>query len=111
MITCVFQDCALCGDRGKKVKKIVADNNLHLVLKSFASDEGKKLCHEAVFKHGIATMPFYTDGKKFSTKLEDFVKNLDCQEFVDYAKTAKAITKKPTKKTTKKAEVKQDESV
>lgn len=98
MITCVFQDCALCGDRGKKVKKIVADNNLHLVMKSFASDEGKKLCHAAVFEHGIASMPFFTDGKKFSTRLEDFVK-----------KPAKRAKK--AKKTTKKAEVKQDESV
>lgn len=95
MITCVFQDCALCGDHGKKVKKIVADNNLHLVLKSFASDEGKKLCHEAVFEHGIATMPFYTDGKKFSTRLEDFVK-----------KPAKRARK--TRKKTKKAEVKEN---
>lgn len=98
MITCVFQDCALCGDRGKKMKKIVADNDLHLVMKSFASDEGKKLCHEAIFKHGIATMPFFTDGKKFSTKLEDFVK-----------KPAKRVKK--AKKTAKKAEVKQDGSV
>ena len=97
MITCVFQDCALCGDRGKKVKKIVAENDLHLVLKSFASDEGKALCHEAVFKHGIATMPFFTDGKKFSTKLEDFVK-----------KPTKRVRK--TKKTTKKSEVKKNES-
>lgn len=98
MITCVFQDCALCGDRGKKVKKIVADNDMHLVLKSFASDEGRELCHQAVFKHGIATMPFFTDGKKFSTKLEEFVK-----------KPAKRARK--AKKTTKKAEVKQDGSV
>lgn len=74
MITCVYQDCVMCGDRGKALKKVVAENNLHIQFKSFASDEGKRLCKEAVFKHAITTMPFFTDGKKFSTRLEEFLK-------------------------------------
>ena len=27
-ITLVFQDCVLCGDRGKKVKKIIAEKGI-----------------------------------------------------------------------------------
>lgn len=73
-IICVYQDCVMCGDRGKKLKKLIFDKDLNVRKVSFASDEGKNLIHEAVFKHKIGAMPFFTDGKKFSVKLEDFVK-------------------------------------
>lgn len=73
-IICVYQDCVLCGDRGKKLKKLIFDKGLNVRKVSFASDEGKNLIHEAVFKHKIGAVPFFTDGKKFSVKLEDFVK-------------------------------------
>lgn len=72
-IICVYQDCVMCGDRGKKIKKLIFDNRLNVRKVSFASDEGKNLVHEAVFKHKLGSMPFFTDGKKFSYKLEDFV--------------------------------------
>ena len=72
-IICVYQDCVMCGDRGKKLKKLIFDKDLNVRKVSFASDEGKNLIHEAVFKHKIGSMPFFTDGKKFSVKLEDFV--------------------------------------
>lgn len=73
-IICVYQDCVMCGDRGKKLKKLIFDKDLNVRKVSFASDEGKNLIHEAVFKHKIGAMPFFTDGKKFSYKLEDFIK-------------------------------------
>lgn len=73
-IICVYQDCVMCGDRGKKLKKLIFDKNLNVRKVSFASEEGKGLVHEAVFNHQIESMPFFTDGKKFSYKLEDFVK-------------------------------------
>lgn len=73
-IICVYQDCVMCGDRGKKLKKLIFDKDLNVRKVSFASDEGKNLIHEAVFKHKLGSMPFFTDGKKFSYKLEDFVK-------------------------------------
>lgn len=72
-IVCVYQDCILCGDRGKKLKKIAIDANLNVRKVSFASEEGKNLIHDAVFNHGIGSMPFFTDGEKFSYNLEDFV--------------------------------------
>lgn len=63
----------MCGDRGKKLKKLIFDKKLNVRKVSFASEEGKELCSKAVFDHKISTMPFYTDGKKYSTNLEDFV--------------------------------------
>ena len=72
-IICVYQDCALCGDRGKKIKKLIFDKHLNVRKVSFVTDEGKNLIHEAVFNHGIGSMPFFTDGEKFSYDLEDFV--------------------------------------
>lgn len=71
-IICVYQDCVLCGDRGKKIKKFADTKNLNIRKVSFASDEGKTLIHEAVFEHGIKTMPFYTDGKNFAIDIEEF---------------------------------------
>lgn len=72
-ITVVYQDCPLCGDRGKALKKIVAEKGIRLHKVSFASDEGRALINEAVFKKGIKTMPFYTDGKEFSTDIKDLL--------------------------------------
>lgn len=69
-IICVYQDCPLCGDRGKQLKKIILDKKLNVRKVSFASEEGKELIHEAVFNQGIGTMPFFTDGVKFSTSIE-----------------------------------------
>lgn len=73
-ITVVFQDCPLCGDRGKAIKKIVAEKGIRLHKVSFASDEGRALINEAVFEKGIKTMPFFTDGKEFTTDINDLVK-------------------------------------
>lgn len=96
-IICVYQDCVMCGDRGKKLQKIVLDNKLNVRKVSFASDEGKNLIHEAVFKHKIGSMPFFTDGEKYSVKIEDFLKEPD------------VIVKKPAKKVKKSKKVVRDE--
>ena len=90
-IICVYQDCVMCGDKGKKAKKIILDNKLNVRKVSFASDEGKNLIHEAVFNHGIESMPFFTDGKKYSYNLEDFLEK--CEK----------IAKKPVKNVRKSA--------
>lgn len=60
-ITVVYQDCPLCGDRGKAVKKIIAEKGIRLHKVSFASDEGMALINMAVLEAGIKTMPFYYD--------------------------------------------------
>lgn len=71
-LICVYQDCPLCGDKGKKLKQTIKINNFNVRKVSFASEEGRELTHCALFEHKIGTMPFFTDGKKFSTKLTDF---------------------------------------
>lgn len=72
-IICVYQDCPMCGDRGKQLKKIIIDKKLNVRKVSFASEEGKDLIHEAVFNQGIGAMPFFTDGTKFSTDIEELI--------------------------------------
>lgn len=76
-IICVYQDCAMCGDRGKKLKQFVETNGLNVRKVSFASEEGKELIYQAMTAHGIKKMPFFTDGKKFSENIADFVKKAD----------------------------------
>lgn len=72
-IICVYQDCPLCGDRGKKLKKLIFNKNLNVRKVSFASEEGKDLIHTAVFEKGIGSLPFFTDGTKFAATLEEFI--------------------------------------
>lgn len=72
-ITCVYQDCFLCGRRGKKRLHIIEKYGLDVEKVSFASPNGAELCRVAVLQYGIGKMPFFTDGKgKFSTSLADF---------------------------------------
>lgn len=72
-ITVVYQDCVLCGDRGKAIGKIVAEKGIRLHKVSFASDEGRALVRQAVFENGIKTMPFYYDGKRFASTLAEII--------------------------------------
>ena len=88
-IICVFQDCPLCGDRGKLLKKIIETEGLKVRKVSFACEEGRELIHEAVMNHGIGRLPFFTDGKKFSNNILDLVEKEE-------------IVEKPVKKTAKK---------
>lgn len=89
-IICVYQDCPLCGDRGKKLKELIFEKKLNVRKVSFASPEGKELSYKAVFENGVKKMPFFTDGERF---VEDI----------------KELTEKPVekpKKTTKKKKTK-----
>ena len=92
-IVCVYQDCPLCGDKGKKLKKLIIDKKLNVRKVSFASNEGKDLCNKAVFGFGIKTMPFFTDGEKFVNEIEDLL-----EEPKEIVKKLKKKTKKVTKK-------------
>jgi hypothetical protein len=90
MLTIVYQDCPLCGARknwGERTiaKALKAGQEIRKL--SFASPEGAHLCKEAIYA-GCTTMPFITDGVKFSQNIEDFIE-----------------TPKATKKRTRKAEV------
>lgn len=71
-VVCVYQDCYLCGDRGRRQKEAALKAGVHIRKAGFTTKEGKALIHEAVLKHGMGSLPFFTDGEKFSYKLEDF---------------------------------------
>ena len=90
-IICVYQDCPMCGDRGKRLKKFIAKKGLNVRKVSFASPEGRELCAKAITEYKIGTMPFFTDGKKFSATLKGLLE--------------RKTTKKAVKKATKKAEI------
>ena len=98
-IICVYQDCPLCGDKGKAIKRLIFDKKLDVRTVSFASQEGRELCHEATFNHKIKTMPFFTDGVRFSTRLESLL-----EESGNIQKRAKTQKKscKSVKKSTEK---------
>lgn len=100
-IICVYQDCILCGDRGKKAKKIILDNKLNVRKVSFATPEGRHLIHEAVFKFKMGSLPFFTDGRIFSYKLSDFIEKDEPKE------VKKPARKKRTRKS-KKVEAKNE---
>lgn len=71
---CCYQDCPLCGDKGRKLKRLIFEKQLDVRKVSFASPEGKELCYEAVFIHGIKKMPFFTDGSNYAETLEELIK-------------------------------------
>ena len=100
---CVYQDCPLCGDKGRKLKKLILDNQLNVRKVSFASEEGKEHCYQAVFLQGIKTMPFFFDGTHYAATLEELIKPKE------EPKLAPVEKKKTTRKrTTKKKEVKHE---
>lgn len=92
-IICVYQDCPLCGDKGKKLKKLIIDKQLNVRKVSFASTEGKDLCNKAVFGFGIKTMPFFTDGEKFVNEIDDLLEDPK-KIAIKPKKKAKRATKK-----------------
>jgi hypothetical protein len=72
IVYAVYQDCVLCGDKGKKVVADFAQKGIDIIKVSFISGQGRELCEKAVMSHGIKTMPFFTDGTIFATSLESF---------------------------------------
>lgn len=96
-VIAVYQDCVLCGDRGRKKVAEFAKKGIAIRKVGFTTSEGKDLIHKAVFDHKIGSMPFFTDGEKFSTSLDDF------------APESKQSVRKKAKKT--KQSVKEAENV
>jgi len=102
-IICVYQDCVLCGDRGKKIKNYAFEKNLSIRRVSFTSDEGRELSAIAVTEHKIGKMPFFTDGVKFSTSLKDLVEKCEKKATKKVEKSEKKATRKSsTRKRIKK---------
>lgn len=93
-ILIVFQDCPLCGNRGKLLKNVIATEGLKVRKVSFASEEGRELIHKAVMEHGIGRLPFFTDGERFSIDIRDFVEKDEPIEKLKKKKTARTRKKK-----------------
>lgn len=68
-VTVVYQDCALCGAKGRQTIAEYVKRGIELRKVSFISDEGRKLCAEAV-KRGIGSMPIYVCNGAFSPTLD-----------------------------------------
>lgn len=71
----IYQDCPMCGARkgwGEAQTKIADDHGFEIVPTPFYKTGTPGLIMSAV-SHGIKQMPFFTDGKKFSYSLEDFI--------------------------------------
>lgn len=95
-VVCVYQDCALCGDKGKTVVKIATAKGANIRKVSFVTDEGRELIIKALFEHGIGTMPFYVMDGKFSTDVSKLLT-------VETVKTKRAVNTKKTDVKTRKS--------
>lgn len=110
-IVAVFQDCVLCGDKGRKKITEFAKKGILIRKVGFTTPEGKDLIHKAVFEHKIGSMPFFTDGEKFSTSLDDFVVSYIPEEKVGKYIKATIGMKKTTKKAKKNVKESEDVAV
>lgn len=95
-IIAVFQDCVFCVDKGRKKATELAKKGVIIRKVGFTTQEGKDLIHKAVLEHKIGSMPFYTDGERFSISLD---KLLEKPEKTD---------KKPAKKGKKAKKVEKE---
>lgn len=107
-IICVYQDCPMCGSKGQKLKDLAARGGITVRKVSFASPEGKDLIYEALTNHKIGTMPFFTDGEKYSTNLLDFTEPVElgirtryAQPFVEKCEQKAEKSKKKVNRTKK----------
>lgn len=94
-IIAVYQDCVLCGDKGRKKVAELAAKGIIIRKVGFTTAEGKDLIHKAVFEHKIGTMPFFTDGENFTNTLNELIEK----------QQKKTETTKKSKRNTKKAKV------
>lgn len=109
-IIVVYQDCVLCGDRGRKRRQYLAKKGLSVRKVSVFTDEGAFLAKEAVFKHKMGSLPFYTDGKRFSYHVEPFIETSNGYKLTEEETTkSEKILKNPAK-TRKSKKVKEEEN-
>lgn len=73
-IIAVFQDCVLCGVKGRKRIAEYAKNGIVIRKVGFTTEEGQELCAKAV-RAGIGAMPFYVADNKFALTIDELVEN------------------------------------
>ena len=77
----IYQDCPMCGARenwGKRQTEVANKHGLKIVEVPFSSPGASDIIVEAIlgdtkFITGDKTMPFFTDGEKYSKELADFL--------------------------------------
>lgn len=101
-IIAVYQDCVLCGDKGKRKVLELAKKGINIRKVGFTTPEGKELCRTAVFDHKVGYMPFFTDGERFAPTIDELLE-----------KPAEKVEKKAKKpaKTTKKTKENTDGAI
>lgn len=99
-IIVVYQDCILCGDRGRKKVAEFAKRGIYIRKVGFSTPEGSDLIHKAVMKHKIGSMPFFTDGERFDVSISGLLKKIDeaAQKPVQKPKKSTRRKRKSTKK-------------
>lgn len=84
-ITVLFQDCVLCGDRGRAKKLELEEKGYSFRKVSFVTPEGGELSARAVAA-GVGSMPVFFYGDHISGSLSKLLEMI------------KPVRKKPTKK-------------
>lgn len=92
-IIAVYQDCVLCGVKGKQKIAEYAEKGVNIRKVSFVSDEGRELCAEAL-KKGIGSMPFYVCDGEYATSIEALIAKKSADKPKKLRETSKTISKK-----------------
>lgn len=71
-IIAVYQDCVLCGVKGRQKIADLAAEGVNIRKVSFITEEGRELCTKALQK-GIGSMPFYVCEGEYATSIEALI--------------------------------------
>ncbi|MBQ8984290.1 hypothetical protein IJ098_00525 [Candidatus Saccharibacteria bacterium] len=71
-IIAVYQDCVLCGAKGRQKIADYAAQGIQIRKVGFTTPEGRELCYQAVQK-GIGYMPFYVSDGDFAESIEALI--------------------------------------
>lgn len=105
-IIAVYQDCVLCGVKGRQKIAEYAKEGIVVRKVGFSTEEGKELIHKAVLEHKIGYMPFYTDGERFAATIDELLEIPKEPKIVKKVRKKASLEKKP--KITDKNEEKSD---
>lgn len=95
-ILLVYQDCPDCGVNpsfSKKQKEIARKYGFSIKYMSFNEIGAKGLIRDAVTR-GINRMPFYTDNKRFTYDLTDFVEEKQLEKHIPTSERVKQAVRK-----------------
>lgn len=71
-IIAVYQDCVLCGVKGRQKIAEYAKEGIRIRKVGFTTPEGRELCYQAVEK-GIGYMPFYVSDGDFAESIDALI--------------------------------------